>query len=604
MHAIFPQISETAARPNNLKSAPPQRYRICRRPVQPAQQLESELWEARLSFCSEWQLDAIPGCADGIPNQFDYHPFRFLDHKEQARIRKQAAARSAQNVSGTGELFYVNFSFLRASTKDFSRPNEDADRVVQSFDGYNSYLLIVDEHSRYVWVFLCKSKDPPIDEMSGFLRIVGPKEGGFIRCDLGGKLANCKEFVTIMQRDHRYSVEPTGADSPSQNGGVERYNNTMAVSVRAILYGASLTAEYWSAAPLHSVYLQNRKVSRVTGRTPYEGWHGYKPNLKGLRLFGSRVCVKRSGDCRAKLDRHDFTGIFHGFTATDNNVQYIDINTGIFKTSHHAVFDEAWYLQDSRPPASQLLYNLALMSEEDLDPFDAPGDVPPAAYPPCPTTYQPLFNVIDPAIQLPIPFRLMAKPPSVAARLANLTKEQRWACVQNPYANTALEGKNRDAIVVEEYFITKRDIAQVYFSPHAYHAGFDIELNLRKFSDYRQQCAGMRFRFDNERLILTNIVPRLPAAKIPRWRSRIRHAWLRKIGDIPVSTVADVKRALLTLSEKPRPTCMLIFSHPEIKHGLSNDGIPQLNVDQLNSRNKFHDFCMPDGALDKSTAAI
>ena len=61
----------------------------------------------------------------------------------------------------------------------------------------------------------------------------------------------------------------------------------MTISVRALLYGASLSADYWSAAILQSVYLQNRKVSRATGRTPFEGWHGYKPNLKGLWLLGS-----------------------------------------------------------------------------------------------------------------------------------------------------------------------------------------------------------------------------------------------------------------------------------------------------------------------------
>ena len=87
-------------------------------------------------------------------------------------------------------------------------------------------------------------------------------------------------------------------------------------------------------------------------------------------------------------------------------------------------------------------------------------------------------------------------------------------------------------------------------------------------------------------------------------RSTIRHAWLRKIGDIPVSTVADVKRALLTLFEQPRANYMLTLSHPEIRHGLTNDSIPQLNVNQLNFRNMFHDFCMPEGALDKPTATI
>ena len=97
---------------------------------------------------------------------------------------------------------------------------------------------------------------------------------------------------------------------------------------------------------------------------------------------------------------------------------------------------------------------------------------------------------------------------------------------------------------MEEYFITKRDIAQVYFSPHAYHAGFDVELSLKKFDGYQQPCAGMRFRFDNNRLILSNIAPRLHVAKIPQWRSRMWHTWLRKIGDIEVKLVADVKSAV------------------------------------------------------------
>ena len=249
-------------------------------------------------------------------------------------------SRVSKKVSGIGERFYVDFGFLRSSTEDFSRPNEDSDRVVQSFDGFNSYLLIVDRHSRCVWVFLCKSKDPPINEMSGFLRICARKEGGYIRCNQGGELANSEDFFTTMQRDHQYRVEPTGADSPSQNGGVERYNDIMAVSVCALLYGASLSVEYWSVALLNSVYLNSRKVSHATRQTPFEGWHGYKPNLKSLCLFGSCVCVKQRGDRREKLDRHDFTGIFLGLTATDNNVRYIDINTGIVKTSHHAVFDE------------------------------------------------------------------------------------------------------------------------------------------------------------------------------------------------------------------------------------------------------------------------
>ena len=38
-------------------------------------------------------------------------------------------------------------------------------------------------------------------------------------------------------------------------------------------------------------------------------------------MFGSQVCVKQSGDRRSKLDRHDYNGIFLGYTASDHNIR-------------------------------------------------------------------------------------------------------------------------------------------------------------------------------------------------------------------------------------------------------------------------------------------
>ena len=64
-------------------------------------------------------------------------------------------------------------------------------------------------------------------------------------------------------------MEPTGADSPSQNGAVEIYNDKLAVRTRTLLYGAGLPAKYWSSALQHSVYLHNRLVHTVTKKTPF-----------------------------------------------------------------------------------------------------------------------------------------------------------------------------------------------------------------------------------------------------------------------------------------------------------------------------------------------
>ena len=72
----------------------------------------------------------------------------------------------------------MDFGFMRASSADYTAPNLETDRVVQSFDGFVAYLLIVDEASHFVWVFLRKSKEPPTDLVSHFLQMYGHHNGG------------------------------------------------------------------------------------------------------------------------------------------------------------------------------------------------------------------------------------------------------------------------------------------------------------------------------------------------------------------------------------------------------------------------------------------
>jgi hypothetical protein len=56
-----------------------------------ARQLESEVWLLWLGSPGLDQLDVLPQLTTGLPPIFNYHPFQFVDFKEQARIQKQAA---------------------------------------------------------------------------------------------------------------------------------------------------------------------------------------------------------------------------------------------------------------------------------------------------------------------------------------------------------------------------------------------------------------------------------------------------------------------------------------------------------------------------------
>ena len=557
-------------------------------PTSKSKQVESEVWLLRLGSPGVHQLDVLPGNVTGLPSVFEYHPFRFIDFKEQARTRKQAAQRSALRTTERKRRFYMDYGFMRSSTSDYSQPKKGVDRVVKSYDGFTSYLLIIDEASRYVWVFLTASKDPPLDIVSEFLHHHGHKEGGCIRTDQGGELARSFAFQDLLLRQFHYTLEPTGADSPSQNGAVETYNDKFAVRARTLLFGSGLPAQYWSAALVHSVYLHNRLVHSETKKTPFEGYYGIKPDLAYLKLFGSRVCVKRTGDRRSKLDRHDFSGIFLGYASTDHNILYLDVNTGLVKRSHHAQFDEAWYLQPSRPPAAQLLYDLGLEADDDTPSSDDIDDIGltllPAPWPPLPpsTLKSTCWCVPLSCRTTPLPLRETAFPRPIAAAAARV-----WSNPESP-PPTASD-------IVSEYNIGRNDMALIYMSPDPYHEAFEEVLDLRRFDYSRHRTAGLCLAHANGRLILGGMAPSTPAAKIPRWRSRIKGAWLIKIGDKAVSSISDAQSAFAALDSAGITSVTLLFSHPEIRQDISHDGLPIISSapftqhihDQLNNRWDF-----------------
>jgi hypothetical protein len=557
-------------------------------PTTKARQVESEVWALRFGSPGEGQMGVLPRHVDGTPPVFEYHPFWFIDFKEQAYIRQQPAQRTAKRLDGCSSKFFMDFGFMRASKDDYKRPNKSGNRIVFSYDGYCAYLLIVHGASQRVWAFLTKSNEPPIALLCAFMTKFS-HPNGIIRTDQGGELVQSKKFQTTMLKEFAYIVEPSGVGSPSQNGGAEIYNNTLAVKVRTLLYGSGLPAKFWLAALLHAVYLQNRLVHSATGITPFEGWYGQKPNVAHLKMFGSRICVKRTGSQRSKLDLHNFTEIFLGYTAMDQNIIYLDTTTGIVKSCHHAVFNEAWYLQPSRPPAAQLLYDLGLEAEMEFVSHKSvtltpAGTISPITIPWPPVAPGPqkltIWSVPSSSIFAPLPLRMTDEPHPLAAR-----------AVHTQVSGPTLLNQAIMLATVTKYLIGPHDMEVVYLSSDPYGQTFEEQLDLCKCNMSIHWTAGLRFIVKDGPLILASMDKSTPGARVDKWRTCIWGAWLQSIDGSTVTSIKDAAAVFARLSTTNATTCTLVFSHPDTSPDISHNGLPiishdnfsQFTHDQLNN---------------------
>ena len=188
--------------------------------------------------------------------------------------------------------------------------------------------------------------------------------------------------------------------------------------------------------------------------------------------------MKAPGQRHAKLDQNEYTGIFLGYTATNQNIRYLDTTTGIVKTSHHATFDKAWYLQPTRPPAAQLLYDLGLEAECLVQPntIHLPQPpVPAAPWPPMIPLTKPdnIWSTGHKPQTYPLPLRATPTPDSTATA-ARITTTL-------PQPLKIPTNKQTAADLVTQYLIGRTNMATIYMSPKPYHQAFEEELNLRKF---------------------------------------------------------------------------------------------------------------------------
>lgn len=141
-----------------------------------------------------------------------------------------------------------------------------------------------------------------------------------IRCDNGGEYKNTKFSEFCAKKG--IQIEFTVAYTPEQNGVSERLNRTLVNKTRAMLIGKSVPKKLWGEAVETAAYLLNRNPTIATqeNKTPIELWTGKKPNVKNLRIFGSKCFVRIPKQQLQKLDKVSMKNVFVGYAANGYRV--------------------------------------------------------------------------------------------------------------------------------------------------------------------------------------------------------------------------------------------------------------------------------------------
>uniref|UniRef100_A0ACD5TXY1 Uncharacterized protein n=1 Tax=Avena sativa TaxID=4498 RepID=A0ACD5TXY1_AVESA len=179
--------------------------------------------------------------------------------------------------------------------------------------GNRYFLLIVDDYSRFMWVEMLRTKDEAF-------RLF-------------------RKIKALAESERQVKLRASGAIA--QNGVVERRNQSVVEMARSLLKSMKVPARFWGEAVKTAVHILNRAPTRaLSGVTPYEAWHGRRPDVSYLRTFGCTVFVKKVGPCVTKLSDRETPMVFVGYEDGSKAYRVYDPSAHKLHITRDAAFDE------------------------------------------------------------------------------------------------------------------------------------------------------------------------------------------------------------------------------------------------------------------------
>ena len=221
---------------------------------------------------------------------------------------------------------------------------------------WSNLLIVVDHHSRYLWIdgMMGKATQHVIASLKRYIARFGKMRE--IRSDAGTEFIS-EEFEDWCSNNQIHFTAAAPARQ-HQNGICERHWASTSNMARKMLIRAHLNKKFLYhalkyAAVLHNV-LPVKGVTKPDGElaTPYELFHGHKPKIKNLRVFGCPAVRKRYSASEQNTNSQQLSRwnlqkgircIFIGLPENRAGWLFYSSNTRISTAiSFDAVFDESF----------------------------------------------------------------------------------------------------------------------------------------------------------------------------------------------------------------------------------------------------------------------
>ncbi|KAJ9547379.1 hypothetical protein OSB04_019922 [Centaurea solstitialis] len=288
------------------------------------------LWHKRLSHLNFKTLNqlCINNLVIGLPD-FRYTKVFLCSACEKGKqTRASFKSKQISSISSPLQLLHMDL---------FGPVN------VQSIAGKKYTLVIVDEYSRYTWVFFLRSKSDAPEEIILFVRKMERLNNltvRSIRSDHGTEFKNSTLETFFDQKG--ISQNFSSVRTPQQNGVAERRNRTLIEAARSMLSEANLATQFWAEAVNTACYTQNRSlIVKRFRRTPYELFRNRKPSIEHLHIFGCVCYILNNKDNLGKFDSKSDDGIFLGYSSISKTYRVFNKRRQAIEETIHVKFDES-----------------------------------------------------------------------------------------------------------------------------------------------------------------------------------------------------------------------------------------------------------------------